>query len=81
MFRFPDDTKLIRMVKIKANSEELQEDFHKLGAWTTMWQMNSSEGKCKEHIQWNKKNHNFKTRCKKTVLGEGLNFYALLLAF
>uniref|UniRef100_K7F0D5 Reverse transcriptase domain-containing protein n=1 Tax=Pelodiscus sinensis TaxID=13735 RepID=K7F0D5_PELSI len=44
---FADDTKLLKIVKTKADSEELQKDPTKLGDWARRWQMNFNIDKCK----------------------------------
>lgn len=35
--KFADDSNVFRMMKTRADDEELQEDFYKLGEWVTMW--------------------------------------------
>ncbi|CAM5087761.1 unnamed protein product [Eretmochelys imbricata] len=45
--KFADDTKLLKIVKSKANYEGLQKDLTKLGDWATKWQMKFSVDKCK----------------------------------
>ncbi|CAM5114322.1 unnamed protein product [Eretmochelys imbricata] len=45
--KFADDTKLLKIVKIKADCEELQKDLTKLSDWATKWQMKFNVDKCK----------------------------------
>ncbi|CAM4676294.1 unnamed protein product [Lepidochelys kempii] len=45
--KFADDTKLLKIVKTKADCEELQKDLTKLSDWARKWQMKFNVGKCK----------------------------------
>ncbi|CAM4587787.1 unnamed protein product [Lepidochelys kempii] len=45
--KFADDTKLIKIVKIKADCEELQKNLTKLSDWATKWKMKFNVVKCK----------------------------------
>uniref|UniRef100_A0A8C3FHN3 Reverse transcriptase domain-containing protein n=1 Tax=Chrysemys picta bellii TaxID=8478 RepID=A0A8C3FHN3_CHRPI len=44
---FADDTKLLKIVKTKADCEELQKDLTKLSDWATKWPMKFNVDKCK----------------------------------
>ncbi|CAM4598511.1 unnamed protein product [Caretta caretta] len=44
--KFADDTKLLEIVKTKADCEELQKDLTKLSDWATKWQMKFNVDKC-----------------------------------
>ncbi|CAM5124147.1 unnamed protein product [Natator depressus] len=45
--KFSDDTKLLKIVKTKADCEELQKGLTKLSDWATKWQMKFNVDKCK----------------------------------
>uniref|UniRef100_A0A8C3F3S5 Reverse transcriptase domain-containing protein n=1 Tax=Chrysemys picta bellii TaxID=8478 RepID=A0A8C3F3S5_CHRPI len=45
--KFADDTKLLKIVKTKADCDELQKDLTKLSDWATKWQMKFNVDKCK----------------------------------
>ncbi|CAM5119150.1 unnamed protein product [Natator depressus] len=45
--KFADDTKLLKIVKTKADCEELQKALTKLSDWATKWQMKFHVDKCK----------------------------------
>ncbi|CAM5143004.1 unnamed protein product [Natator depressus] len=45
--KFADDTKLLKIVKTKADCEELQKDLTKLSDWATKWQMKFNVDECK----------------------------------
>ncbi|CAM5165119.1 unnamed protein product [Natator depressus] len=45
--KFADDTNLLKIVKTKADCEELQKDLTKLSDWATKWQMKFNVDKCK----------------------------------
>ncbi|CAM5131339.1 unnamed protein product [Natator depressus] len=45
--KFADDTKLLKIVKTKADCEELPKDLTKLSDWATKWQMKFNVDKCK----------------------------------
>uniref|UniRef100_A0A8C3P8K5 Gypsy retrotransposon integrase-like protein 1 n=1 Tax=Chrysemys picta bellii TaxID=8478 RepID=A0A8C3P8K5_CHRPI len=56
--KFADDTKLLKIVKTKADCEELQKDLTKLSDWATKWQMKFNVDKCKVmHIGKNNPNY------------------------
>ncbi|CAM5124383.1 unnamed protein product, partial [Natator depressus] len=58
--KFADDTKLLKIVKTKADCEELQKDLTKLGHWATKWQMKFNVDKCKVmHIGKNNPNYTY----------------------
>uniref|UniRef100_A0A8C3HZR7 Reverse transcriptase domain-containing protein n=1 Tax=Chrysemys picta bellii TaxID=8478 RepID=A0A8C3HZR7_CHRPI len=45
--KFADDIKLLKIVKTKADCEELQKDLTKLSDWATKWQMKFNVDTCK----------------------------------
>ncbi|CAM5175590.1 unnamed protein product [Natator depressus] len=45
--KFADDTKLLKIVKTKADCEAFQKDLTKLSDWATKWQMKFNVDKCK----------------------------------
>ena len=47
VFKFADNTKVFRTVKIDADRETVQEDLTKLVKWSEKWQMLFNFGKCK----------------------------------
>uniref|UniRef100_A0A8C3H706 Reverse transcriptase domain-containing protein n=1 Tax=Chrysemys picta bellii TaxID=8478 RepID=A0A8C3H706_CHRPI len=58
--KFADDTKLLKIVKSKADCEELQKDLTKLSDWATKWQMKFNVDKCKVmHIGKNNSNYTY----------------------
>uniref|UniRef100_A0A452HI16 Reverse transcriptase domain-containing protein n=1 Tax=Gopherus agassizii TaxID=38772 RepID=A0A452HI16_9SAUR len=58
--KFADDTKLLKIVKAKADCEELQKDLTKLSDWATKWQMKFNVDKCKVmHIGKNNPNYTY----------------------
>uniref|UniRef100_A0A8C3FA90 Reverse transcriptase domain-containing protein n=1 Tax=Chrysemys picta bellii TaxID=8478 RepID=A0A8C3FA90_CHRPI len=58
--KFADDTKLLKIVKTKADCDELQKDLTKLSDWTTKWQMKCNVDKCKVmHIGKNNPNYTY----------------------
>ncbi|CAM4589082.1 unnamed protein product [Caretta caretta] len=58
--KFADDTKLLKIVKTKADGEELQKDLTKLSDWATKWQMKFNVDKCKVmHIGKNDPNYTY----------------------
>ncbi|CAM5150171.1 unnamed protein product [Eretmochelys imbricata] len=58
--KFADDTKLLKVVKTKADCEELQKDLTKLSDWATKWQMKFTVDKCKVmHIRKNNPNYTY----------------------
>ncbi|CAM4509126.1 unnamed protein product [Lepidochelys olivacea] len=59
--KFADDTKLLKIVKTKADCEEqLQKDLKKLSDWATKWQMKFNVDKCKVmHIGKNNPNYTY----------------------
>ncbi|CAM5159894.1 unnamed protein product [Natator depressus] len=58
--KFADDTKLFKIVKTKADCEELQKDLTKLSDWATKWQMKFNVDKCKvTHIGKNNPNSTY----------------------
>ncbi|CAM5084504.1 unnamed protein product, partial [Eretmochelys imbricata] len=58
--KFADDTKLFKIVKTKADCEELQKDLTKLSDWATKWQMKFNMDKCKVmHIGKNSPNYTY----------------------
>ena len=58
--KFADDTKLLKIVKTKADCEELQKDLTKLSDWATKWQMKFNVDKCKVmHIGKNNPNYTY----------------------
>uniref|UniRef100_A0A8C3IBY2 Reverse transcriptase domain-containing protein n=1 Tax=Chrysemys picta bellii TaxID=8478 RepID=A0A8C3IBY2_CHRPI len=60
MAKFADDTKLLKIVKTKADCEELQKDLIKLSDWATKWQMKFNMDKCKVmHIGKNNPNYTY----------------------
>uniref|UniRef100_A0A8C4XYG1 Reverse transcriptase domain-containing protein n=1 Tax=Gopherus evgoodei TaxID=1825980 RepID=A0A8C4XYG1_9SAUR len=60
MAKFADDTKLLKIVKTKADCEELQKDLTKLSDWATKWQMKFKVDKCKVmHIGKNNPNYTY----------------------
>ncbi|CAM4653692.1 unnamed protein product [Lepidochelys kempii] len=60
--KFADDTKLLKIVKTKADCEELQKDLTKLSDWATKWQMKFNVDKCKVmHIGKNNPNQTYNT--------------------
>ncbi|CAM5105037.1 unnamed protein product [Natator depressus] len=60
--KFADDTKLLKIVKTKADCEELQKDLTKLSDWATKWQMKCNVDKCNVmHIGKNNPNYTYNT--------------------
>ncbi|CAM4564408.1 unnamed protein product [Caretta caretta] len=58
--KFADDTKLLKILKTKADCEELQKDLTKLSDWATKWQMKFNVDKCKVmHIGKNNPNYTY----------------------
>ncbi|CAM5122732.1 unnamed protein product [Eretmochelys imbricata] len=58
--KFADDTKLLKIVKTKADCEELQKDLKKLSDWATKWRMKFNVDKCKVmHIGKNNANYTY----------------------
>ncbi|CAM5148917.1 unnamed protein product [Eretmochelys imbricata] len=58
--KFADDTKLLKIVKTKADCEEVQKDLTKLSDWATKWQMKFNVDKCKVmHIGKNNPNYTY----------------------
>ncbi|CAM4625917.1 unnamed protein product [Caretta caretta] len=58
--KFAKDTKLLKIVKTKADCEELQKDLTKLSDWATKWQMKFIVDKCKVmHIGKNNPNYTY----------------------
>ncbi|CAM4470707.1 unnamed protein product [Lepidochelys olivacea] len=58
--KFADDTKLLKIVKTKADCEELQKDLTKLRDWATKWQMKFYVDKYKlMHIGKNNPNYTY----------------------
>ncbi|CAM5114425.1 unnamed protein product [Natator depressus] len=58
--KFADDTKLLKIVKTKADCEELQKGLTKLSDWATKWQMKFNVEKCKVmHIGKNNPNYTY----------------------
>ncbi|CAM5097662.1 unnamed protein product [Natator depressus] len=58
--KFADDTKLLKIVKTKADCEELQKDLTKLSDWATKCQMKFNADKCKVmHIGKNNPNYTY----------------------
>ncbi|CAM5145823.1 unnamed protein product [Natator depressus] len=58
--KFADDTKLLKIVKTKADCEELQKDLPKRSDWATKWQMKFNVDKCKVmHIGKNNPNYTY----------------------
>uniref|UniRef100_A0A8C8SCV0 Reverse transcriptase domain-containing protein n=1 Tax=Pelusios castaneus TaxID=367368 RepID=A0A8C8SCV0_9SAUR len=58
--KFADDTKLLKIVKTKADCEELQKDLTKLSDWASKWQMKFNVDKCKVmHIGKNNPNYTY----------------------
>uniref|UniRef100_A0A8C3I5X8 Reverse transcriptase domain-containing protein n=1 Tax=Chrysemys picta bellii TaxID=8478 RepID=A0A8C3I5X8_CHRPI len=58
--KFADDTKLLKIVKTKADCEELQKDLPKLSDWATKWQIKFNVDKCKVmHIGRNNPNYTY----------------------
>ncbi|CAM4642329.1 unnamed protein product [Lepidochelys kempii] len=59
--KFADDTKLLKIVKTKADCEELQKDLTKLSDWATKWQMKFHADQCKVmHIGKYNPNYTYK---------------------
>ncbi|CAM4541138.1 unnamed protein product [Lepidochelys olivacea] len=59
--KFADDAKLLKIVKSKADCEELQRDLAKMGDWATKWQMKFNADKCKVmHIGKHNPNSTYK---------------------
>ncbi|CAM5138679.1 unnamed protein product [Natator depressus] len=57
---FAGDTKLLKIVKTKADCEELQKDLAKVSVWATKWQMKLNVDKCKvTHIGKNNPNYTY----------------------
>ncbi|CAM5106410.1 unnamed protein product [Eretmochelys imbricata] len=60
--KFADDTKLFKIVKTKADCEELQKALTKLTDWATKWQMKLNVDKCKVmHTGKNNPNDTYST--------------------
>ncbi|CAM5140560.1 unnamed protein product [Eretmochelys imbricata] len=58
--KFADDTKLLKIVKTKADCEELQKDLIKLSDWETKWQLKFNVDKWKVmHIGKNNLNYTY----------------------
>ncbi|CAM5165820.1 unnamed protein product [Natator depressus] len=56
--KFSDDTKLLKIVKTKADCEEFQIDLTELSDWAAKWQMKFNVDKCKV-MQKGKNNPNY----------------------
>ena len=46
LYLFADDTKILKILKSKQDSLELQSDVEALGGWTTRWILQFHPGKC-----------------------------------
>lgn len=52
--KFADDTRLFRMVKTKADCEDLRKGLHKLDEWAKTWQTKFGVGKKCSDKYWDK---------------------------